>query len=206
MNVITMTLGDRLGLSDSQERYITRGLQLVLAGLLCFGLITLRWQMVASVGIALGVTLLPTLLRQEYGYSMNPGLVAWITVAMVLHTAGSLGLYAQYPWYDEVTHTISATIVAGIGYASFRAVELHSDDIDVPSTFRGVFIIVFVLAAGLFWEVLEFALGGLVTVYGIDDIVTDLVFNTVGAVIVAVWGTGYVADFVEFLRERLRSS
>ena len=200
-----MTIGDTLGLSDSQERLIARSLQFVLLGLLVFGVVTIRVEMVVTVGIALGITLLPALLRREYGYSMDAGLVLWITIAMILHIAGALGLYEQYQWYDEVTHTFSATLIAGVGYASFRALELHYDDIDVPSEFRAVFIVVFVLAAGILWEVLEYALGGLVTVYGIDDIVTDLIFNAVGAILVAVGGTGYISNLVEFFRNRLQS-
>ena len=201
-----MTVGDALGLSDSQERLITRVLQVVLVGLLVYNLVTAQLEAAVTVGLALAVTLLPALLRREYGYSMDAGLVLWITVAIILHTAGTLGLYKHYQWYDEVTHTVSATIIAGLGYASFRALELHSEDIDVPSEFRAVFIVVFVLAAGIFWEVLEFALGGLVPVYGIDDIVTDLIFNAVGAVIVAVWGTGYVTGLVRFIKERIQPS
>lgn len=201
-----MTVGDALRLSDSQERLIARGLQFVLVGLLVFGVATIRVEVVVMVGIALGVTLLPALLRREYGYSMDAGLLLWITVAMVLHIAGALGLYEQYQWYDEVTHAVSATLIAGVGYASFRALELHYDDIDVPSEFRAVFIVVFVLAAGILWEVLEYALGGLVTVYGIDDIATDLMFNAVGAMVVAVWGTGYVRNLVGFFSDRLRTT
>lgn len=198
-----MTLGDTLGLSDAHERLITRGLQLVLGGVLVAGVVTTQVAMAVTGSIALGVTLLPALLRREYGYSMDAGLVLWITVAMLLHTVGSLGLYEQYQWYDEITHTASATIIAGIGYASFRALELHSEVIDVPSQFRAVFIVVFVLATGVFWEVLEYALGGFVTVYGIDDIVTDFVFNAVGAALVAIWGTGYVRNLVGFFYDRL---
>lgn len=201
-----MTVGDALRLSDSQERLIARGLQFVLVGLLVFGVATIRVEVVVTVGIALGVTILPALLRREYGYSMDAGLLLWITVAMVLHIAGALGLYEQYQWYDEVTHAVSATLIAGVGYASFRALELHYDDIDVPSEFRAVFIVVFVLAAGILWEVLEYALGGLVTVYGIDDIATDLMFNAVGAMVVAVWGTGYVRNLVGFFSDRLRTT
>lgn len=200
-----MTVADALGLEDTQERLLARVLQLTLVGLLVYGVVSMRVELVVTVGIALGVTLLPALLRREYGFSMDAGLVLWITIAMILHVVGSLRLYSQYQWYDEVTHTVSATLIAGVGYAAFRALELHSDTLDVPSEFRVVFIIVFVLAAGILWEVLEFALGGLVTVYGIDDIVTDLVFNAMGAVIVAVWGRGYVGDLVGFFRERLRS-
>ncbi len=201
-----MTLGDVLGLSDSQERRIARGLQVALVGLVVFGLVTMRLAVLVTASLGLGVTLLPAWLSREYSYSMDTGLVLWITIAMVLHTAGTLGLYDQFQWYDEVTHTVSATIIAGLGYATFRAFELHSTEIAVPSEFRAVFIVVFVLAAGMVWEVVEFAFGGLVPVYGIDDIVTDLVFNAVGAVIVAVWGTGYVDGFVAFFRKRLRST
>ena len=200
-----MTLGDTLGLSDSQERLLTRGLQLLLVGAVVFGVVTVRKPIAVSGAIALGVTFLPALLRREYGYSMDAGLVLWITIAVVLHVVGYLGLYGHVMWYDEVAHTVSATVIAGIGYASFRALELHSDAIDVPSTFRAVFIVVFVLAAGIFWEVLEYIFGSLVTVYGIDDIVTDMIANATGAVIIAIWGGGYVDGLREFFRDRLRS-
>lgn len=201
-----MTLGDRLGLSDAQERLITRGLQLALGGLIAYGLVTTHMSVVVTAGLGLSVTLLPAWLSREYDYSMDSGLVLWITIAMVLHVAGTLALYDQYQWYDEITHTISATIIAGLGYAAFRAFEIHSSEIDVPSEFRAVFIVVFVLAAGILWEVIEFVFGSLIPVYGIEDIVTDLVFNAVGAVIVAVWGTEYVDELVGFIRSRLRAS
>lgn len=189
-------------------------MQVALLGLFIYGLATFQLGMAANGGFALAVTLLPALLRREYGYSMDAGIVLWITIAIFLHSAGSLGLYGRFAWYDEVTHTISATIIAGIGYAVLRAFECHSEEIDVPSDFRAVFIIVFVLAFGVIWELFEFASVWLsrvigvqspVTVYGIDDIVTDMIFNTVGAVVVAIWGTGYFDGFVAFFRQRLRS-
>ncbi|PCR89492.1 hypothetical protein [Natrinema ejinorense] len=201
-----MTLGDALGLTDARERRLVRGLQLGLVALLGYGVVTFQFGISGTAGFALGITLLPAWLRREYGYSMDAGLVLWTTTAVILHTMGSLWLYEAYQWYDEIAHTVSASVIAGLGYAAFRAFELHTDEMNVPSTFRSVFIVVFVLAIGVIWEVLEFALGGtVVTVYGIDDIVTDFVFNAVGAVIVAIWGTGYVSELVEFFRRRLRS-
>lgn len=209
-----MTLGDVLGLSDAQERLLVRGLQLVLVGLLGYGLATLQFGMAANGAVALAVTLLPALLRRTYGYSMDAGLVLLITVAVFLHSVGSLGPYAWFPWYDSVTHTISATIVAGVGYATLRAFQRHSEAIDVPAEFQAVFVLVFVLATGVFWEIIEFASGGFadltgarapLVVMGIDDIVTDMIFNTVGAVVVTVWGTGYFDGVAAFLGQRLRS-
>lgn len=207
-----MTLGDVLGLSDAHERLLVRAMQLALVGLAGYGLVTLQLGMAANGLTALLVTLLPALLRREYGYSMDAGLVLWITVAIFLHSVGVLGPYRALPWYDSIAHTISATVIAGIGYASLVAFEIHSDKIDVPPKFRVVFIFVFVLAFGVVWEIIEFASTGMASiigvktpliVFGIEDIVTDMVFNAVGAVIMAVWGTGYLAGPIAFFRQRL---
>lgn len=209
-----MTLSETLALPDSRARLLTRTLQVLLALLFVYGVTTASSSVAINSGAALVVTLLPALLRREYGYTMAPGLVLWIVVAVCLHSLGSLGPYQWFGWYDSVTHTISATIVAGSGYAAFRAIERHSDVVDVPGEFRALFIVVFVLAVGVVWEILEFATEGLgnalgsstpLVVYGIGDIVSDLVFNTLGAVLVALWGTDYVDGVVTFLRTRLRS-
>ena len=209
-----MTLGTALGLSNSQERYLTRILQVSLLGLTVYGLATFQWATAANSGFALAVTVLPALLRREYGYAMDPGLVLWITVAMVLNAIGFMGIYSRYAWYDEITHTVSATLIAGFGYAAFRAFEEHSYEIDVPSTFRSVFIVVFVLAAAVFWEILEFGselfagfigISAPLVVFGIFDIVTDMIFNIVGAVVVALWGTDHFSGLVSFFRRILNS-
>ncbi|WP_262178543.1 hypothetical protein [Haloarcula laminariae] len=209
-----MTLTDALGLSAAGERRLVRVLQVLLGGLTVYGVVTFQLGMAANAGVALGVTLLPALLRREYGYTMDAGLVLLITVAVVLHVVGALGPYRWVSWYDEITHTVSAVLIAGIGYAVLLAFERHSAAVEVPAAVRGVFILVFVLAAGVAWEVLEFTIaelsrvlgvGSPLVVYGIEDIVTDMVFNTVGALLVAVWGSGYFDDFVPLVRRWLRS-
>lgn len=40
-------------------------------------------------------------------------------------------------------------------------------------------------------------------VYGVGDIVTDMVFNVVGGLVVALWGSDYVGGVTDFLRDRL---
>ncbi|WP_226023990.1 hypothetical protein [Halomicrobium salinisoli] len=183
-------------------------------GLLVYGLVTLQIGMALNGTFALLVTFVPGLIRREYGYTMDVGIVLWLTLAVFLHSLGSVALYGWFSWYDSLTHTVSSIVVAGIGYALFRAIERHTDDLDVPSEFRAMFIIVFVLAAGVFWEILEFASELSATVFGIpaplavlgiDDIVTDLIFNVVGAVIVAAFGTGYVSGVSGFIRRQFVS-
>lgn len=194
-----------LGRSDTTEHVAVRALQLALALISGYGVVSFNGGVVAPAVISLAITFLPAVFRREYDYSMDAGLVLWITVAVFLHTVGSVGIYSRYQWYDEITHTVSATLIGGLGYASFRALELHTDEIEVPRTFRAAFIVVFVLAAAILWEVIEFALGGYVPVYGVDDIVTDMIANVAGSIIVAIGGTGPVDGLIAFLRNRLRS-
>jgi uncharacterized membrane protein YjdF len=74
-----------------------------------------------------------------------------------------------------------------------------------------VFILLFVLAFGVFWEVIEFAVAGaasiagtqsVLTQYGLSDTMLDLLFDTLGGVLVAVWGTAHLTDLVGTLAER----
>lgn len=203
---------DGFGADRSVLGWLVRALQLALAGIVLVGLMRLEWTLVVNAGVSLAVTFLPALLSRDRHVSLGAGLTLWITTAVFLHAVGALGPYQWFGWYDSVTHTLSATIVAGTGYASARALAEYDDALEIPRAFMFVFVLVFVLAFGVLWEVLEFASGGLAALvggeavlaqYGTRDIVLDLVFNTVGAVLVAVLATGRLQGVVSGLRRTL---
>ncbi|KAA9399874.1 hypothetical protein Har1130_01975 [Haloarcula sp. CBA1130] len=180
------------------HRLAVRALQAVLSGISLFALVQGNVTLFVNSGGPLAITFLPALFRREYGYAMDTGLVLWITVASTLHGAGAFELYEAFGWYDSLAHAVSASLIAGVGYAIARAVERHSGAVDFNREFRATFVVLFVLAVGVGWEILEFASGGIASVvggeavlaqYGTGDIVNDLVFNTVGALIVAGWST-----------------
>jgi flagellar biosynthesis protein FliQ len=199
------TSADRPELTDSDgvsraARLAVRTLQVGLAGFVLLGAGTGNWGLLVNSAVPLAVTFLPALLRREYGYSMHAGLVLWLTLAVFLHAVGALGPYQDVGWYDSLTHALSGTLVAGVGYAVARAVELHTQDVSFSPRFRAVFLVLFVLATGVCWELLEFSTGLAAEVtggeaalaqYGVDDIALDLVYNVLGALVVAAWGTGY---------------
>jgi hypothetical protein len=69
-----------------------------------------------------------------------------------------------------------------------------------------------VLAFGVIWEQLEFGISGaaemlggktILTQYGLEDTMKDLMFNTAGGIIVALFGEVYLSDAVEDLRQRM---
>jgi hypothetical protein len=165
------------------------------------------------------VTQIPPILERDYDVPMDPALTLWITTAVFLHALGVLGLpgseqnfYGTIWWWDHVTHALSSSVVAAAGYATARALDVHSDDIHLPPRFMFVYILIFVIAFGVLWEVIEFGLGegarmmgnqALLTQHGLRDSMLDLVFDTVGAVVVAVWGTAHLTGVSGYLAAAL---
>ncbi|MFB6129965.1 MAG: hypothetical protein ABEJ28_03985, partial [Salinigranum sp.] len=205
-----MRVRDRLRITPEYQRLLSRLMQFVLVGLLFIGFDRGKLGIVVNAGIALGVTYLPALIERDLHIPMDAGLTLWITTAVFLHAVGTVGIpgtgvsfYRGVWWWDHLTHTLSSSVVAAAGYATARAFDQHSEAVSLPPRFMFVFILAFVLAFGVLWEVIEFSLGGLSSLtgtgrilaqYGLTDTMLDLIFDALGGVVVAVWGTAYLTD------------
>lgn len=139
-----------------------------------------------------------------------------MTVAVFLHVVGAVEVpgfgtfYADLWWWDHLTHAASASLVAGLGYVVVRAVDEHTDALVVPGRYTVVVTLVIVLAVGVYWEVLEFAVGHVsvggetaLTQYGVGDTVEDLAFDALGGLVAAAVGFGHLAPLVGTVRDRL---
>lgn len=215
-----MNVRNYLSISEPRQRQLSRGMQLTLFGLFFIALERQEPALVVTVSVGLGVTFLPAILERDLEIPMNAGLTLWITAAAFMHTLGVVGipgtgqsLYGSITLYDNLTHALSASVVAGAGYATVRAFDEHAEGIDLPPRFTFVFILVFVIAFGVIWEILEFgiavAAGALgsettgFTQHGLDDTLMDLVYDALGGVVVAVWGTAYLTDVSDAIWQRL---
>lgn len=150
--------------------------------------------------LPLGIALVPIYVRRRCDYRLNAVLTLLIVMAAAFHAVGALGLYESIPGFDYVAHAIAGALVAGVGYVFVRVVDTQYDRIVVPPNLRFVFIVVFAMAFGVTWELLEFAfdtasdvLGGegLLVQYDLRDTALDLQFDLIGAIVVAIWGTSY---------------
>ncbi|MFC6824663.1 hypothetical protein [Halopelagius fulvigenes] len=210
-----------LDLSSEQELVLVGAMQTALVGFLFVGLWERNVGVIVNTLFALGVTFLPGIFEHDYSVPLDAGLVLWITGAVFLHAWGTVGLpgvgsfYANVPGWDHLTHTLSATLVAAVGYSVARALDEHTASIYLPDEFMLVFILLFVVAAGVFWEVLEFLIGlaaqllgadAVLTQYGLGDSMMDLVFDMVGGVVVALWGSSQLSVVVQHLVAKLESS
>ena len=193
---------------------LTRNMQAIIAGLVVFGLWTGNLAIVINGVLGLLATFLPAILRRDHQIALEPPLVLWITLAIFLHTLGMLGPYQDLWWWDHLTHTLSATVVATVGYAVTRAIDEYWEEIYLPPDFLFVYVVLFTLAAGVLWEVLEFVgheigvylgQGPVLIQYGIRDTVVDLVFDAIGAVIVAVFAQERFERLIDSLVNAIES-
>lgn len=189
-----------------------RAMQFVIAGILVVGLWERNIAVVVNAVLALAITFLPAVLRRDWDVHLDTGLTLWLMLAVLLHTVGMLGFYVTVSWWDHVTHTLSATIVAGVGYATARAVDEYTDAIYLPPRFLFVYILLFTMAFGVLWEVLEYSVRfvtdfvgveAVLIQFSVEDTIVDLIFDFVGAVLVALFGTPRLQSLVTSLTERL---
>ncbi|WP_324757766.1 hypothetical protein [Haloarcula montana] len=207
-----MRLRDRIGISERWQTRISRGMIFAMVGLFAIGIERGSTGIIVNTGIGLLVAQLPSVLERDYNITLDPALTLWISAAVFLHAVGVVGLpgaeqnfYATVPGWDHITHTLSSSVVAAVGYTTVRALEEHSPDLVLPPRFTFVFILLFVMAFGVLWEVIEFSLGllatatgndNILTQFGLEDTMLDLVFDTIGAIVVATWGTAHLTDVV----------
>lgn len=206
-------LSDRLGMSKRHQRLIVRLLQAGLAGMGVYGLVAPDIGLVLTSIFALTITFLPSLLEGRYDVPMGVGLTLWITIGVFFHTLGTAFFYGESFWFHNLAHATSGSLIAGIGYASFRAVDEHSSALRFPPQFMFVLIVLFVVSIGVFWEIQEFTTDQLLVTesgkaivfvqYGLADTLSDLFFDLIGGVLVGIWGTASLTGVAAGLRDQM---
>ena len=151
------------------------------------------------------ILLHPPFLRRAFDVRLRPWQTVYVSIPVFLHPMGGLfGWYSTVWWFDHLTHTASATLVASIGFTLARAHASRSADASsrVHRWFVPAFTIAFVMAAGFVWEVVE-TYTPLLSVYGPNDTFWDYVFDFVGGLVVLALGDRLLPEPAEQLAGRL---
>ncbi|WP_319506160.1 hypothetical protein [uncultured Methanolobus sp.] len=192
-----------LGISDEKQKIATRIMQVVLFILVIAGILLKDLSTAVNATTGLALTFVPNIITRKYNIPIDTGLVLWLTLAIFLHSLGTFAFYDNVLRWDHVTHALSACVVAAAGYTLIRAIDIYADEIYIPPKVLFLFILLFVLAMGVVWEIIEFVsdeltsgLGynAILAQHGIGDTMMDLVFDLFGAIIAATWGTAYLSD------------
>lgn len=173
-------------------------MQVALLGTLVEG--ARRWNVpaVVNAAVVLVAAALPTaaefaLATTDSGAILfQPELTLWIATAGFLHSLGMLGLYETVWWWDHLTHTVSAMLVAALLYAAI----LYGTATTGFALSRSVVAAATVgltFSLGVLWELIElvarevadrYHVEPVLVHYGWRDTAYDLVFDLVGAVLV----------------------
>jgi hypothetical protein len=195
------------------SRVVTRFARAGIVAVLAVGAFTLNVSVIVNATGALAVSYLPGVLQRDLDVPLPPWAATYVAVAVFLHGIGMVALYDDVWWWDHLTHVLSASVVAGVGYVAVTAFDEHHARVYIPQPYLGAYVVAFTVAAGVVWEVgeetmrvLAIALGfdPVLIVYGLEDSILDLVFNAAGGVVVALFGQGTLRDTAREFAARLQ--
>lgn len=134
----------------------------------------------------------PAIVWLVLGVRLSPWQVVWTSSAPALHALGGVyDLYRQWWWLDHVTHLLAASCIAALVYTLVTAYARRDDTRTLTRGVVSAVIVTCTMLVGVGWEVYELR-SPVLTVYGAEDTVKDLVFDAVGAVLVSTFGPRYL--------------
>ena len=160
-----------------------------------------NWVVLFTVGLALGLTFLPRLIKSQYRIVLPEELE--LVIVLVIYASLFLGeihgYYTLFWWWDIVLHAGSGL---ALGYIGFLSMFILYENKKVAASPRGIalFSFCFALAIGALWEIAEFSMdltfGASLKGYpmqpGLVDTMKDLIVDAAGALIASISGFFYL--------------
>jgi hypothetical protein len=177
-------------------RLASRAMQAGMLGIAVAGLLTANYNWLPASVLSLFISVIPSILRRDLGLVLPVELNFWIVLALFLHVIGGFsGFYDNVPGWDHLTHAMSASLVAALGFVVVVSVDKYVESIRLPRPFLAFFIVMFTMAFGVLWELMEFSddqLTGSRLQYSLDDTMVDMMFDAFGGFIVGIAGAQYL--------------
>ncbi len=188
---------------------IHRRLTLAIQAVLGIGLVAEvgagQWfAALTTAGIIL-VTLFPFVLARRYSVFVPPefALLAIVFVFASLFLGELHGYYTRFWWWDAALHTGSGFLLGIVGFLLVHVLNETSEiGMRMKPGFVAFFALLFAVGVGVVWEIFEFAADELLgtrmqkpmldDASGLTDTMWDLIVDTLGALIIAVLGYGYL--------------
>lgn len=172
-----------------------RCIRYTILAVLSIGIRQRNWGAVVNAIVAIVGTYLPEIVEKRADMELLPWQQTYARMAMATHSVGMIGPYEDTWWWDHLTHTHSATLLAG-------AVHVLSRRRGKDPRLR---VLTAVGCAGVLWEIVEYAvhrtaarfdLEPILVPYGKRDTVLDLCFDAVGALLVVAFGDSLLENLV----------
>ena len=181
-------------IADRQHHWVTYGAWVLLAGAAGFGLFTQNWEMAFLAGVVFTLTLMPYFLESWANLRLPKSFIASVTLFIVgTIFLGEVGnFYERFWWWDIVMHTGSAVGFAMIGTV-IMLIFVRGERLKAPALLLAAMAFAFAVSIGSIWEIFEYGMDQLFGLNmqksGLHDTMSDLIVDSIGALIGA--GAGY---------------
>jgi hypothetical protein len=184
---------------DSLDRWISIALKSILAIGGILELVQGNWlNAFATFGVVL-IAFFPILVGHQFQVRIPPEfeLLAVVFVYASLFLVELKGYYLKYWWWDILLHTGSGLILGIFGFLLVHVINEHETlDAHMKPSFVALFAFMFSLGMGTIWEIFEFSLDQLLGMStqsgGLQDTMTDLIVDGLGALLISVLGYTYL--------------
>lgn len=181
---------------EEKLRLLSRAMQAGMAAVALGGVLTGNMTWVPAALISLFISEVPSILRRDLRIVLPLELNLWIVLALFLHVVGGFsGFYDDVPGWDHLTHAMSSSLVAGLAFVTVVALDKYAESIYLPRPFLAFFIVMFTMAIGVSWELMEYVndqVTGSRLQYSLDDTMLDLLFDSFAGFVVAAYGSYYL--------------
>lgn len=178
---------------------------------------TKSYQNTFVASLTFGMTFYPSILRKRFRVYLPSTLQVVIT--LFIFAAQFLGelhnFYYKFSWWDNMLHCISGSVLGIIGFMFVYFLnKTHIKKTKLSPIFIALFAFCFSISIGVFWEIFEFTGDRLLGLNmqkfrlpeqdGLVDTMTDLIVDSIGALIVALIGYIYMKDEKKLLRKKVK--
>jgi uncharacterized membrane protein YjdF len=206
------------------EYKIHRRLTFALQAILIVGFMAEVWSgqwfnAAITSGIIL-ITFAPIFLEKRFRVYIPPEFVlVSITFVFASLFLGEIhGYYTRYWWWDIALHTGSGILLGIVGFLLVHVLNESADiGVHLKPGFVALFAFLFAVGIGALWEIFEFGMDSFLGMNmqkemlgdasGLTDTMWDLIVDTLGAMVIAVLGYGYIktAKNESFLERWIRA-
>ncbi len=183
---------------DRLQMFLARALQAVLAVEFIAALFNQRWPVAFITALALAVSFLPAILQRNTKLHV-PVQIQLVITAFVFATLflGEVeGYYERFAWWDLLLHSSFGVVLGLVTFLGLLAlVDLQR--VKMSLGLLSVFAVAFAMAVGSLWEMFEFFMdrtfGLNMMKSGLNDTMSDLIVNCLGALAAVALAHVYVA-------------
>lgn len=171
------------------------GVRILLAIAMILFAVNQDWISLLNTTLILLLIMSPSILKKKYNFFFPIGLDALTSVFVFISLfLGSVqDYYERFPLLDGILHFKSGILLGVFGFIFVYLLNSDKENkVYIKPLFISFFVVSFSMGLSVLWEIYEYTIdtvwGFKTQESGLPDTMGDLITNTIGAIIVSVFG------------------